>query len=212
MHGDLSVPPSEPGPIWPPLFDATRYHDAVVFGSRNITWVSSVLEYGLPHALMARLTVFDEHCRVDVQKRPVKWDGSLAQLVAQIGLTALTTPTMVVPPLASLASMSNGDNNGEGITAEVPDIEGATVEEGTGSDDDDIDDDVPIAQSDLRGQEPQDVNPSSESSQGDSDSQPGSESTSETDGVRRLAHIRVFDLAYLHPSRAFRPYLPIDNQ
>jgi hypothetical protein len=37
---------------------------------------------------MTRLTAFDENDRVDAQKRPVKWDGLLAKLVAQIRLTA----------------------------------------------------------------------------------------------------------------------------
>ena len=35
---------------------------------------------------MAPLTVFDENGEVDVQKKPVPWDGLLSKLVAQVGL------------------------------------------------------------------------------------------------------------------------------
>ncbi len=240
MESHPSHPP-RPHPICPPLFLAAHIHPTLILGSRNTTWLARVLAHGLPHALMARLTVFDEHGGVDVQKQPVEWDGLLAKLVAQIGLTTLigtTLPTEkqhrtpAIPPLTSLTSMPNGDNNGEGVTAEVTDIAGSPVEEGIGSEDDDGgDDDDSIAQDDLRSQEPHDMDPSSSSD--DSDFQPGSESTSESDdegmseidgdevfgsiatlattsldGVRRLARIRVYNAAYLHPSRAFGPFLP----
>ncbi|KAH9019749.1 hypothetical protein EDB84DRAFT_1275644 [Lactarius hengduanensis] len=76
-----------PHPICPPLFLAAHMHPTLVLGSRNTTWLARVLAHGLPHALMARLTVFDGRGGVDVQKQPVKWDGFLAKLVAQIGLT-----------------------------------------------------------------------------------------------------------------------------
>jgi hypothetical protein len=238
-----------PHPICPPLFIAAHIHPTVVLGSRNTTWLARILAHGLPRALIARLSVYDNG-EVDAQKRPVKWDGLLAKLVAQIGLmtplgTRLSAEKQPIPPLAS--SMSNPDNNGEGVTADVTDIAGPPVEEGFESEDDDGDeddgdeddeDDDPVAQGDLRSQEPHDmpVDPSSESSSDDSDFQPGSESTSESDdegmseidgdevfgsiatqatlslhGVRRLARIRVYNMAYLHSSRAYGPFLPVGS-
>ncbi|KAI9439029.1 hypothetical protein H4582DRAFT_1813476 [Lactarius indigo] len=86
MESHPSHPP-RPHPICPPLFLAAHMHPTLILGSRNTTWLARVLAHGLPHALMARLTVFDGHGRVDVQKQPVEWDGFLAKLVAHIGLT-----------------------------------------------------------------------------------------------------------------------------
>ncbi|KAH8988674.1 hypothetical protein EDB86DRAFT_2808312 [Lactarius hatsudake] len=173
--------PPRPHPICPPLFLAAHMHPTLVLGSRNTTWLARVLAHGLPHALMARLTVFDGHGGVDVQKQPVKWDGFLAKLVAQIGLTTLIGTTIsaekqpcttAIPPLTSLTS---SDNN-EGIVAEVT---------------------VPPGMSEI-----------------DGDEVFGSIATPATtslDGVRRLARIRVYNTAYLHPSRAFGPFLPADD-
>ncbi|KAH8981109.1 hypothetical protein EDB86DRAFT_2813211 [Lactarius hatsudake] len=140
----LSSHPPRPHPICPPLFLTAHMHPTLFLCSRNTTWLARVLAHGLPHALMARLTVFDGHGGVDVQKQTVKWDGFLAKFVAQIGLTTLTGTTIsaekqprttAIPPLTSLTS----------------------------------------------------------------------------NGVRRLARIRVYNTAYLHPSRAFGPFLPGDD-
>ncbi|KAH9059635.1 hypothetical protein EDB87DRAFT_1562941 [Lactarius vividus] len=173
--------PPRPHPICPPLFLASHVHPALILDSRNTTWLARVLAHGLPHALMARLTVFDGHGGVDVQKQPVEWDGFLAKLVAQIGLTTLIGTTIsaekqprttTIPPLTSLAS---SDKN-EGIAAE--------------SDDEGM-------------------------SEIDGDEVFGSTATPATialDGVRRLARIRVYNTAYLHSSRAFGPFLPVDDR
>ncbi|KAH9059389.1 hypothetical protein EDB83DRAFT_2224511, partial [Lactarius deliciosus] len=136
--------PPRPHPICPPLFLAAHMHPTLFLGSRNTAWLARVLAHGLPHALMARLTVFDGHGGVDVQKQPVKWDGFLAKLVAQIGLTTLIGTT---------------------ISAEKQPRTTAIT--------------------------------------------PRPSLTS--DGVRRLARIRVYNTAYLHPSRAFGPFLPADD-
>ncbi|KAF8263617.1 hypothetical protein EI94DRAFT_1806964 [Lactarius quietus] len=181
---------TRPHPICSPLFVTAHMYPTLVPISRNIAWLARILAHGLPHALMARLNVFNEHGEVDVQKRSVEWDGLLAKLVAQIGLTTLigTAPLL----------------------------------------------DEPTAQSDRQSQEPHDVDQSSSSD--DSDFQPECDTTSESDdegmseidgdevfgtlatpattsldGVRRLARIRVYNMAYLHPSRAFGPFLPIDR-
>ncbi|KAH9167222.1 hypothetical protein EDB89DRAFT_1856688 [Lactarius sanguifluus] len=169
-------PPPRPHPICPPLFLAAHMHPTLFLGSRNTTWLARVLAHGLPHALMARLTVFDEHGGVDVQKQPVKWDGFLAKLVAQIGLTTLIGTTIsaekeprttAIPPRPSLTS---GDNN-EDIVAEVT---------------------VPPVVKGVFGSI-------------------ATPATTSLDGVRRLARIRVYNTAYLHPSRAFGPFLPADD-
>jgi len=131
--------------------------------------------------------------------------------------------TMAIFPPTSLTSMSNGNTNGEGITAEVTGIAGPPLEEGIGSEDDDGDgDDDPIAQGDRRSREPSDFQPGSEGT-----SESDDEGMSEIDGdqvlgaiitpvtsldsVRCLARMRVYNLTYLHPSRAFGPFLPIGN-
>ncbi|SRR6266702_2987031 len=132
--------------------------------------------------------------------------------------------TMAIFPLTSLPSMSNGNNNGEGIIAEVTGITGPPLEEGIGSEDDDGDgDDDPIAQGDRRSQEPSDFQPRSEGSSEiddegmseiDGDQVLGAIITPVTtslEGVRCLARMRAYNLTYLHPSRAFRPFLPVDN-
>jgi hypothetical protein len=31
------------------------------------------------------------------------------------------------------------------------------------------------------------------------------------DGVHRMAHLRVYNMAYIHPSRAFGPFLPLET-
>jgi hypothetical protein len=223
---------ARPHPICSPLFVTAHMYPTLVPGSRNITWLARILAHGLPQTLMARLNVFDEHGGVDVQKRSVEWDGLLAKLVAQIGLTTLigTAQSAVKQPslnapLPSLISVSNGDNNRD-----------RKAENGTEGEDNNGDDsDVPTGQNDLQSEEPHDVDPSSSSD--DSDFQPECDSTSESDdegrseidgdevfgtlatpattsldGVRRLARIRVYNMAYLHPSRAFGPFLPIDKR
>ena len=233
---------TRPHPICPPLFVTAHMYPSLVLGSHNITWLARILAHGLPHVLMARLTVLGEHGGIDVQKRPVEWDGLLTKLVAQIGLTMLIGTThsvvrqpphpMTILPFTSPISMSNGDSNGEGIA----DIAGPPAEEAIrGEDDSGGDSDDSTAQSDLRTQEPQDMGSSSSSD--DSDFQPDGESTSESDdeglseidgdevfgsiatpattsldGVRRLARIRVYNMAYLRSDRAFGPFLPVDKR
>ena len=228
---------TRPHPICPPLFVTAHMFPTLVPGSRNITWLARILAQGLPPVLMARLNVLGERGEVDVQKRPVEWDGLLAKLVAQTGLTTLigTTHCLVkqpphpvaISPLTSLSSMPNGDSN-EGVAV----VEGPPVEEGNKDEDGNGDNsEAPTAQSYLRCQE----DPSS--SGDDSDFQPESESTSDSDdealseidgdevfgsmatpattsldGVRRLARIRVYNMAYLHSSRAFGPYLPVNGR
>ncbi|KAI9457329.1 hypothetical protein BJY52DRAFT_1170827 [Lactarius psammicola] len=70
MESHPSHPP-RPHPICPPLFLAAHVYPTLVLGSRNTAWLARVLAHGLPHALMARLTVFDEHGGVEVQKQPI---------------------------------------------------------------------------------------------------------------------------------------------
>ena len=230
---------TRPHPICPPLFVTAHMFPTLVPDSRNITWLARILAQGLPPVLMARLNVLGERGEVDVQKRPVEWDGLLAKLVAQIGLTTLigTTHCLVkqpphpvaVHPLSSLSSMPNGDSN-EGVAV----VEGPPFEEGNRNDGDNSED-PSTAQSYLRCQETNDVDQSS--SGDDSDFQPESDSTSDSDdeglseidgdevfgsmatpattsldGVRRLARIRVYNMAYLHSSRAFGPFLPVDSR
>jgi hypothetical protein len=242
MDSHPSHTTTRPHPICPPLFVTAHMYPTLFLGSRNITWLARILAHGLPHVLMARLTVFGENGEVDVQKRPVEWDGLLAKLAAQIGLTTLigTTHSVVQQPLHPVAiypldppfSLSNGDSNGEGVA----DIAGPPVEEGNESEGDDADDggEDPTAQCNIRCQETHDMDPSS--SGDDSDFQPESDSASESDeegmgeidgdevfgsiatpattsldGVRRLARIRVYNMAYLRSSRAFGPFLPVDG-
>ena len=239
--------PPRPHPICPPLFVAAHMHPTLVLSSRNTTWLARILAHGLPRALIARLSVYNEQGEADMQKRPVNWDGLLVKLVAQIGLmTPISTRvyaekepsgTKAFTPRPSPTSMSNCDDTGEIVTAEVTEIVGLPFEEGIGNEDVDSDDDNDsVTQDDLRSRELREMDLSAESSSDDSDFQPGSESTSESDdegaseidgdevfgsiatqatlslhGVRRLARIRVYNMAYLRSIRAFGPFFPVGS-
>ena len=218
-----SSPLVRPHPICPLFYVAAHLHAFFTFGSRNTAWLARVLANGLPDVLMARLTVFDEQGRVEVQKRPVEWDGLLAKLVAQFGLTAPISTKLSVEeqrlptPLSSLTSTSNGGN--DVAVSQVTDITGQPIEEGEG--------DSPVARDDRLNDESHDLDPLLSGSESGSESDVegtseingdeilGSVATSATtslQGVRRLARIRVYNMAYLHSSRAFGPFLSVDNR
>jgi hypothetical protein len=225
--------PPHPHPIFAPLFVAAHTRPALVPESRNITWLARVLAHGLPRAFMARLTVFDENDRIDAQKWPVEWDGLLAKLVAQIGLTTPITTgggssgctacpaeqpphSVLFVPDTTMAVDDNGAVSGtstgeEQVQGEDADERGTRIcqnwhpDEHDLSSEDDDDDDPDF--------EPHSGESASESeSEIDGDEVLGTTATQETsaqDGVRRLARIRVYNMAYPHPSRAYGPFLPL---
>ena len=152
-------------PIFSPILIAAHSQRDSILDSRNTRWLARVFERGLPHVLMARLTAFDENGDVDVQKEPVKWDGLLAKLVAQVGLM------------------------------------------------------IPIGDSDHRdaeqsGGSTRHVTPNSEAGESGDEVPCTSSMTSVTtspEDVRRLARIRVYNMAYPEPSRIFGPFLPLES-
>ena len=73
-------------PIISPLLLAAHTQPTLVLGSHNTIWLARILAHGLPPVLMARLTALDETGEINIQKNPVKWDGLLAKLIAQVGL------------------------------------------------------------------------------------------------------------------------------
>jgi len=189
--------PPHPHPIFSPVLIVAHTHPTLCHGSRNISWLARVLAHGLPRALMAPLTVFDENGEVDVQKTPVPWDGLLAKFVAQVGL--MTPYTQV----------GHECNNDKQVTPEFSNL----------NRNQEVTDDLSDDDSDF---EPQ---PESGDS-GESDDEPESESDVDSDqvfhatvisaptsqgGVRRLARLRVYNMAYLHPSRSFGPFLPLET-
>lgn len=184
-----------PHPFLSPVLIVAHTHPTLGHGSRNISWLAHVLAHGLPRALMAPLNLFDENGEVGVQKRSVQWDGLLAKLVAQVGLM---TPY-------------NGDHTEVGhdddkqVTPESYRNQEVTHDQ---SDDD----------SDF---EPQPEGDDSGESDGESESDVDSEylsqatvisATPSQESVRRLARLRVYNMAYLHPSRAFGPFLPLETR
>ncbi|KAI0296774.1 hypothetical protein B0F90DRAFT_1927184 [Multifurca ochricompacta] len=185
--------PSHPHPIFSPLFVVANTQPTLALGSRNTTWLTRVLAHGLPSAFMARLIAFDEKGEVDVQKRPLEWDGLLAKLVAQIGLMmpinsgcSVRQPhhTVLVSPFPTIPEDSEG--NGGDTNAHASSAMSTTD----------------LSESDDESE-----------SEIDGDEVLGAIATPATislDGVRRLARVRVYNMAYLHTSRSFGPFLPLD--
>ena len=191
--------PPHPHPIFSPVLIFAHTHPTLGHGSSNISWLARVLAHGLPGALMASLTVFDENSEVDVQKKPVQWDGLLAKLVAQVGLMTPYTE-----------DGHHDDDNDKQVTPEVLNLDR----------DQEVTDDLSDDDSDF---EP----PPWRDDSGESDEEAESESdvdsnqvfhataisaTTSQGGVRRLARLRVYNMMYLHPSRAFGPFLPIETR
>jgi hypothetical protein len=182
--------PPHPHPIFSPVLIVAHTHPTLCHGSRNISWLARVLAHGLPRALMAPLTVFDENGEVDVQKKPVQWGGLLAKLVAQVGLMTPYTEVghdddsdkQVTPQSWNLThDLSDGDSDFE-PQPESDDDSGESDEESES----DVDSDEVFHATVIS-------------------------ATSSQDGVRRLARLRVYNMAYLHPSRAFGPFLPLET-
>jgi hypothetical protein len=110
---------------------------------------------------MARLTSFDESGNVDVQKKPVEWDGLLMKLVAQVGL---------MTPISELRDNTEAGDHGH-VTADCRNLE---------------------------------------QEQGEDHEVKSSAATASHD-VRRHARLRVYNIAYVHPSRDFGPFLPLET-
>jgi hypothetical protein len=145
---------------------------------------------------MVPLTVFDENGEVDIQKKPVQWDGLLAKLVAQVGL------------MTPYTEVGHDDDSDKQVTPESWNF----------NQNQELTDDLSDDDSDF---EPQ---PESDDDSGESDEESESDvdsdqvfhatvvsATTSQDGVRRLARLRVYNMAYLHPSRAFGPFLPLET-
>jgi hypothetical protein len=139
---------------------------------------------------MARLTSFDENGNVDIQKNPVKWDGLLMKLVAQVG------PVTPINGSACFAERQDhtevGHNNGDDGHA-IPD--GQNLGQGE-------------AQDYATGPEGEGLGESDE----ESDIDEVKSATTSQDDVRRLARVRVYNMAYIHPSRGLGPFLPRETQ
>ena len=228
----------QPHPVFSPLLVAAHTQPSLVLRSRNTAWLMRVLAHGLPCALMARLTVFDEDGKVNVQNTRVKWDGLLAKFVAQIGLmTPVRSTPCISERLAHTVAVSCKAASGHADAAAVAGGSSSTTTampvllegevEGDGSDrpetrdngnrnqdapdlfessdDDDMDFDP-----ELEGESTDD---SDEESEIDGDEVLGTTPTPATipqDGVRRMARIRVYNMAYLNPIHAFGPFLRLD--
>jgi hypothetical protein len=192
---------------------------------------------------MARLTIFDEDGKANVQKMRVKWDGLLAKLVAQIGLMtpvrstpctserlphavvvsckpasghdhadaaavaggSTTTATTTAMPLL-LEDEVGGDSCGHRAETRDNGNRNHDAYDLCGSSEDDNDPDFDP--------EPDGTDDSDEESEIDGDHVLGTTATPATipqDGVRRMARIRVYNMAYLNPVHAFGPFLRLDT-
>lgn len=240
-HGHACGPP-HPHPVFSPLLVAAHTQPTIALGSNNTTWLMRVLAHGLPCVLIARLTAFDEDGEAEIQKTPVEWDGLLAKLIAQIGLMTPVSstpcssgrprhdPVLVAPPTA-VSGDADADAGGGGISNAALDAistieadDGDEPETGDGgdmsqvardlselSDDGDDSDFVPQPE----GEHASDESDEESESEIDGDEVLGTTATPATasqDGVRRLARVRVYNMAYLHPSRAFGPFLPLETR
>ena len=234
----------QPHPVFSPLLVAAHTQPSLVLRSRNTAWLMRVLAHGLPCALMARLTVFDEDGKANVQKTRVKWDGLLAKLVAQIGLmtpvrsTPCTSKRLPHAVIVSCKSASGHDRadaaavaggSTTATTTAMPllledevggdgcDHRPETRDDGNrnhdaydpcGPSDDDND---PDFEPEPEGESTDD---SDEESEIDGDHILGTTATPATipqDGVRRMARIRVYNMAYLNSVHAFGPFLRLDT-
>ena len=195
--------PPHPHPIFSPVLIVAHTHPALGHGSRNISWLARVLAHGLPRALMTPLTVSDENGEVNVRKKYVQWDGLLAKLVAQVGLMTPSNGT----PFADQTEVGHDDDNDKRVTPESRNLN--RNQEVTHDLSDDDSDFEPQPEGDDWGE-----------SDEESDSSVDSDevfhakvisATTSQDSVRRLARLRVYNLAYLHPSRTFGPFLPLET-
>ncbi|KAI9448947.1 hypothetical protein F5148DRAFT_689554 [Russula earlei] len=209
--------PPHPHPIFSPLFVAAHAHQALVMSSRNTTWLAHVLAHGLPRILMVS----------------VKWDGLLAKFVAQVGLMTPFNNSAAEPPhdpelispltadadadgcgsvscgLEKSTSVIEDEGGGDGDCDELETYHSGVQDAGDLSSDDDDSDFVP---------QPEDGSTSESDEERisdiDGDEVLGTTATPATtpqDGVRRLARVRVYNMAYLRPSRAFGPFLPLNT-
>lgn len=199
--------PPHPHPIFSPVLIVAHTHPTLGHGSRNISWLARVLAHGLPRALMAPLTVFDKNGEVEVQKKPVQWDGLLAKLVAQVGLMTPYNST----PYADRTEVGHDNDNDRQVIPESLNLN--LNQEVTHDLSDDDSDFEPQPESDDLGESDEE---SDEESESDVDSDEVFHpivisSTTSQDDVRRLARLRVYNMAYLHPSRAFGPFLPLET-
>lgn len=179
--------PPHPHPIFSPVLIVAHIHPTLGHGSRNISWLARVLAHGLPPAFMAPLTVFDEKGGVGVHKKPLQWDGMLAKLVAQVGLMTPYDADHTDDECRNLnrnqeATLDLSDDDSDFEPQPESDGSWETVEEiESDADSDDVFHATII---------------SATTSQG---------------GMRRLARLRVYNMAYLHPSRGFGPFLPLET-
>ena len=185
---------SEPFPILSPLSLAAHTLPALVWGSRNTSWLARVLAHGLPRVLMVRLSALDENGEIDIQKKPVKWDGLLVKLVAQVGLMMPINSTTCFAERPDHAQVEHDDSDDR---RETLDQEEAHDPSASGDDDSDFE---PQPEGEGDEERERDI---------DSDEALGTPATTLQDNLRRLARLRIFNMSYLHPSRAFGPFLPL---
>ena len=181
---------SGPFPILSPLSLAAHTLPALVWGSRNTSWLGRVLAHGLPRVLMARLSAFDKNGEIYIQKKPVKWDGLLVKLVAQVGL--------MMPIKNTICCAEQPDD---------PQVEhdgGDDLHVALDQEDDSDSEPQPEGEGEGEGDEERERDT-------DGDEAPGTPATTLQENVRRLARLRIFNMSYLHPSRAFGPFLPLET-
>jgi hypothetical protein len=189
-----------PHPIFSPVLIAAHLQPARFLSSRNTLWLAQVFARGLPRVLMARLTAFDENGQVDIQKNPVKWDGLLAKLVAQIGLMIPINATADSSGRQDHTEAGHNDANDRQMT---PDGSGAQDSSSSG----DHSSFEPQHESEPSGDQVSDNDISSNEVVGTVMAL----ATTSPDEVRRLARVRVYNMSYPHPSRLFGPFLPLET-
>ena len=189
-----------PHPIFSPALIAAHLQPARYLSSRNTLWLARVFKRGLPRVLMARLSAFDENGQVDIQKKPVKWDGLLAKLVAQVGLMI---------PINATADFSGqqDEHNDANDSQMAPDSSGNREAHDSSLSGDDHTGFEPQLESERSGDQVSDNDISSNEVVGTV----MESATTLLDDVRRLARVRVYNMSYPHPSRLFGPFLPLET-
>ena len=188
----------QPHPIISPLLLAAHTQPTLVLGSHNTVWLARVLAHGLPPVLMARLTALDETGEIDIQKNPVKWDGLLVKLIAQVGLMIPIKGTTCIAERPDHAEVGHND------TVDSHD----TLDQAEAHDRYDDDSDM---ESQHDGEDSGESDEETESDIREVGTAEKSATTSQEDDVLRLARIRVYNMAYPHRSRAFGPFLPLET-
>ena len=198
---DNLPPPTHTHPLFPPLSVASTSRPKLFPKSRNITWLSSVLSAGFPLALTSRLSLFTDDGGFRLPAEPRAEDQLFYRLLSYTGLLQpISGCSTCVPNTLLSAALEVPQNAAEAETG------------------DESDDSSYSPESDARSQSESHSDSEGASSDEDESSASAAELEEEalaeenefrggSDGARRLARIRVYDMRYLQSDRLYGPFI-----